>query len=388
MQGFFAEQSKQRENITRLFNESRVSGLSISLLAGAPSALADNLYLGYRDKEKKLKVTENTRFQMASLSKSVAAAFAVSYFASKNISLDTKINQLLKEAGSPYLLLTDKELEKSLALKVSIRHLLNHSALGMHYVRGHPLGQCPESLSLLKDLTLKKEPGKTFHYSGGGFILLQYLLETLEKKPLHKIMAPFLKKSGLADFHATPQKDAEYALGYRDDGRPIEGGRLSFPPLAAGFESTTKSFALFLCHLINAYQAPQGQSPLEACIPKEMFTNPKDQGAMDFIGAKVGLGVFIAEAGPHKIALHQAANDGFRGLYMACIFGPKKGEGFVIASNGDENAAMLNCLIARELLAHWQGVASFGEAAFDYTHLKQEEIVNLSLKKMVLDYFS
>ena len=36
-------------------------------------------------------------------------------------------------------------------------------------------------------------------------------------------------------------------------------------------------------------------------------------GSRGFIGADMGLGAFIAECGPNRLALHQAANEGFRG---------------------------------------------------------------------------
>lgn len=48
--------------------------------------------------------------------------------------------------------------------------------------------------------------------------------------------------------------------------------------------------------------------------------------------------------------LHQAANDGFRGVYMLCFDGPDTGKGFVILSNGDNPAVLFQCELARLLL--------------------------------------
>ena len=36
--------------------------------------------------------------------------------------------------------------------------------------------------------------------------------------------------------------------------------------------------------------------------------------------------------------IHQAANDGFRGLYVMCFDGPDHGNGCVIIANGDNPA--------------------------------------------------
>ena len=46
-----------------------------------------------------------------------------------------------------------------------------------------------------------------------------------------------------------------------------------------------------------------------------------------FFRTKIGMGVFVAKAGPNRIMLHQAANDGFRGVYMMCFDGPDRYKG-------------------------------------------------------------
>ena len=48
--------------------------------------------------------------------------------------------------------------------------------------------------------------------------------------------------------------------------------------------------------------------------------------------------------------LHQAANDGVRGLYALCFEGPDRGKGFVVLSNGDNPAVLFQCELARFLL--------------------------------------
>ena len=60
--------------------------------------------------------------------------------------------------------------------------------------------------------------------------------------------------------------------------------------------------------------------------------------------------MFVAMAGENRIMLHQAANDGFRGVYMLCFEGPDQGKGFVILSNGDNPAVLFQCELARLLL--------------------------------------
>ena len=44
------------------------------------------------------------------------------------------------------------------------------------------------------------KPGTVFHYSGGGFLVLQHLIESFEKNDsIQNIMEPFLQKLGIAN---------------------------------------------------------------------------------------------------------------------------------------------------------------------------------------------
>jgi len=123
-----------------------------------------------------------------------------------------------------------------------------------------------------------------------------------------------------------------------------------------------------------------------------------DLGAVDFMRAKVGLGVFVAQAGPNKFMLHQAANEGFRGVYLVCFEGPDRGKGFVLLCNGDNPAVLFQCEACRLLLG--PGPSGLNFAGVDFSSLpdissfeqgmhslKQETIVNLGLKDLVLAGF-
>lgn len=65
---------------------------------------------------------------------------------------------------------------------------------------------------------------------------------------------------------------------------------------------------------------------------------------------QIGLGVFVATAGRNRLMLHQAANDGFRGIYLVCFEGPDAGKGLLILSNGDNPAVIFQCELARLIL--------------------------------------
>ena len=221
-----------------------------------------------------------------------------------------------------------------------------------------------------------------------GDAVLQHIIEKLGQKPLEELARSFLDRTGLADFSFVYDPAAHsYALGYRDDGRLVTDQRLLFPAFAAGGEGTTQSLAQFLIHLQKAYQDLDGSGGLSHDTAVRMLDPQPQPGSLAFMGAKMGTGVFIARAGDNYIATHQAANDGFRGVYLACFKGPDAGKGFVLVSNGDDRAMLLNCKVSRMLLQDWHGVKFSEEASFDASKFKAEEVVNAGLKKLVFDGF-
>ena len=100
---------------------------------------------------------------------------------------------------------------------------------------------------------------------------------------------------------------------------------------------------------------------------------------------------------PDRWMLHQAANDGFRGLFLVCFDGPSAANGprgLVVLSNGDNDAMLFNMAMARAMLEALEpagfdlGRVPDVAAGFDTTGMRQEEIVNLGFKGLVLDAFA
>lgn len=113
---------------------------------------------------------------------------------------------------------------------------------------------------------------------------------------------------------------------------------------------------------------------------------------MEFMNALMGAGVFVVRAGPNRVAVHQAANEGFRGIYLVVFDGPDQGKGFIVIANGDNQSAVCIAKVVQHLLiqSEWQGVDTAmlrSRQEFDFTGIKQEEIVNFAYKKLVFDAF-
>jgi malate synthase len=335
--------------------------------------------------------TTKTWFEMASLSKTVASAFAIEYFKGKGISLLTSVDELLEKTDSQFRL-NDK--------RVLLTHLMSHSALNMHYVNGVPANKkMPPIKNFLTgneeygypSIKVVHPPGEVFQYSGGGFLVLEHLIEELEKKSIYDLTRPFLDQLGMHEFSFVQESLAgiDYAHGYTDEAKEIVGTRKMFPAFAAGAMGTSSAMAIFLKQLEVSYHHLLGTSGISHDTAVQMLFGT-DKGCMRFMGSKMGLGVFIAEAGPNKFAIHQGANDGFRCIYLYCFFGPDRGKGLVALCNAELNGVLFNAeitqIILKELKLQGIDMSKFKES-FKAENIPQEEIVNIGYKNLVFNAF-
>ena len=209
------------KKVRSMMKQSHVAGLSVTYMKGKPCGVHETYSWGISDILTKEKITPLTRFQMASMTKVVATAFAIQFFNERKISLGTGVNDLLEKYKADFKLESGKDCDPLWAHEVDIDHMLDHTALDLNYVPGHPLGKCPSTLDLLRgengnpQILVMRRPGELFKFSGGGFILLQYLIEVIGGDCIEKLMRPFLDGMGLSDFRFSREVDsAIFARGY------------------------------------------------------------------------------------------------------------------------------------------------------------------------------
>ena len=283
---------------------------------------------------------------------------------------------------------------------MNITHLMGHSALNMHYVNGVPANR---KMPPIKDflngnaefgyvpVKVINTPGEVFQYSGAGFIVLEHLIEAMENKSIVNLTRPYLDQLGMKEFsfEQQDQKNITYVHGLNDKGQEVEGTRKMFPAFAAGAMGTASSMAEFLKHLEEAYHNLTGSGSISHDTAVQMLLG-SDKGCQRFMGCKMGLGIFIAEAGLNKMAIHQGANDGFRCIYLHCFAGPDRGKGLVALCNSDLSGVLFNAEVTQIILRAFQmqGVdLSKFKANFKTEHLSQEEIVNIGYKSLVFNAF-
>lgn len=329
--------------------------------------------------------SKTTWFEMASLSKSVASAFAIEYFRKKNISLESYVNDHLPELNLP---------------GVKIAHLMSHCALNLHYVNGVPADR---KMPPIKDflngnaeygyvpVQVINTPGEKFQYSGGGFLVLERLIEKIEGKSVFELTRSFLDSVEMEDwsFEQHDLPGHSYAEAFKDDGERVEGSRKMFPAFAAGGMGTSHAMAHFLEHMEEAYHNVNGSGGISHDTARLML-HGTDKGCRKFMNSLMGLGIFIIEAEDNRFMLHQGANDGMRCIFLHCFAGPDRGKGLVSLCNGDFKGVLFNAEVTQLILKEFniKGIDySRFKSAFSIDKVPQEQIVNMGYKNLVLDAF-
>jgi allantoicase/CubicO group peptidase (beta-lactamase class C family) len=351
---------------------------------------------------------QKDRVQIASLSKPIGSAFAIEYFAQHRIALSTSVASLLRRLGSPFVLEAAAGCPAEWAEEVILEHLMCHcSGLGQHYVHSMPARSMPSLVQLMhgfktdlggeyRRLQVERKPGTSFAYSGGAFILLQHVLELHSGKQINDLMAPFLRALGMQRA-ARMQDDGSGALtpGVAE-GRLVE--RRTFPGIAAGAVCSPGDTLNFLRHLVAAFDprnAAHGSGPISHDTAVRMLGAPRRQisaAAREFIACDVGCGLFIGECGDNWIAVHQGANEGYRGLFVACCKGPAAGAVVVCMAASDAESVPAITSVARTALLELgvlsaEAVERLARATFAAEGVPQETIVNQSMKSLLFGAF-
>lgn len=390
----------------------------------------------YGEGAERAHASASSLFQIASISKIFGAALACEFFTGsgaqslcaalgtpvppelEGITLDTPVARLLAQRVpglqlevAPELLASDPEAASWLD-GLRLRHLIDHTGVGGPFVFGMPsyfdTAQTVAALSAPESgpgaygyvkIAVRKAPGKTFGYSGAGFMLVQLLLESFAGVSIDRLMDAWLACLGLDARRdvvfgpidrLTGPAASNWIRGHTDDGQTVP--LLHFPQLAAGAWGTPSGVLRFLHRLAAAYASPAATFPLSHATAAAMLGAPHDLGAVNFQHALAGLGLFVTNAGPNQILLHQAANNGYAGLCMAVFAGPNAGCGFCVLSCGDLNGYLSCVQLARGILAQarWVGTGNGVFAPWDSfrpADWPREQVVNQAYRALLLRAF-
>lgn len=317
-----------------------VPGVSIAVINNYQIEWAKGY--GVLEADRKTRVDSNTMFQGASISKPLSALAALALVQRGVLDLDRDANDIL----------TSWQVPKSDSIPnflVTLRGLLSHtSGLTPTGYNGYEQGgRVPNLIQVLNGerpanttpISVDELHGQGFHYSGGGYTILQQMILDVT----HVKFPDFMEQTVLAPLgmtHSTYQQPLAKKLrkfaasGHRSSGRPVPGKWHVYPEMAAaGLWTTPSDLARFA---IEIQQAAAGRS--EKIVPQAMITEMLTPQR----GGPVGLGLFLRGSGGAIRFGHSGANEGFRSEFVAFVH---RGQGAVVMTNSDTGGGLLSEII-------------------------------------------
>ena len=282
-------------------------------------------------------VTHETIFQAASISKPITAMVALHLVEAGLLDLDADVNDFLHSWTIPKSKFT-QTLRDGENRKVTLRGLLSHSAgVNIRGYRGYPAGrQLPTLQQILKGeppanskpVRVVQAPGKGFKYSGGGYLIVQQMIEDVTHRPLAVLAKEYIfDKLGMVNSTLDSRPPEAYlqraATAHNRNGKPVPGKWHTYPEQAAASLWTTPSdLARFISEVLKSLKN-ESNLVLSAEMTRQMMIPQMGIGG-------VGFNIIIKD---DLIRFgHPGWNEGFHSIIIGC---PEAGQGVVWMTNGE-----------------------------------------------------
>ena len=298
-------------------------------------------------------VTQETRFQAASISKPVTAFAVLRAVDSGKLSLDEDVNNYLKSWKVPVNEYTEGG--------VTLRALLSHTSGtgdGFGFPGYNPSAKLPTLEQVLDGkppsnvgpVFWERPPFTAQKYSGGGIEIVQVVLQDAYGKPFAEIMQELvLGPVGIANstyeqpLPATADQSA--ARAHDKDGKVMDAKWHVYPEQAAAGLWTTPTDLAKLG--IEVQKALRGESKLLSRRTALEMVAPTGTGPF-------AIGFAIEKRGEGWYFVHDGSNWGFRSdLAMHRL----KGYGIVVMTNSDSGGQIISAIEARvAAAANWDSL--------------------------------
>lgn len=307
----------------------KVPGLSIALIDNNTLAWAQGY--GVRENESTEPVTTDTLFQAASISKLLTAITVLSLVEEGKLQLDADVNTWLKSWRVP-------ENELTLEQAVTLRQLLSHSAGTTvaefpGYTQDQELPSLPQILdgtppANTSPVEVLQTPGTGWAYSGGGYVIIQQLLEDLSGKTFSELAdAQIFDKLKLKHSSFSlplPSSLADSAASaHYGNGNTLKGKWRLYPEAAAAGLWSTPSDLVRLIEEIQQAAAGKSSKILSATLSKSLFT------------PQIGNSAFVGPINGKDEARWFSSGGSNVGYRSFMVFFPERGQGAIIMTNSD-----------------------------------------------------
>lgn len=332
--------------VPQLLEKYDVPGTAVALARKGEVVWAEGY--GLADEKSLRPVTRATVFQAASISKSVTAWGALKLVEQGKLQLDAPAEKYLTRWHLP-----NSEFDSD---GVTIRRLLSHTAgLSLSGYPGFepekPLPSVEESLSGKTNgvggVRIEREPGSQWSYSGGGYTLLQLIIEEASGKRFVDFMQEeVLEPLGMrnSSFDWTHKLKPATATAYRRRGQPLPN-YLFTARAAAGLYTTAEDLARFVAAAMpGPAKKLAGRGVVNPESVEAMFTPAAETRPGSGIHYGLGYGIQTLPNGVRAVG-HSGGNRGWK-LRFALL--PGKKEGIVVLTNSDTGARLY-----QEVLCAW-----------------------------------
>lgn len=277
-------------------------------------------------------VDSQTLFQTGSIGKMITALAALILMERGMLDLGRDVNDYLTSWHLP-----DSDIAEGMA--VTIEQVLNHSSgLTGHGFGGYTPGDTLPTLRQILDgkppanteaVRIAWKPGSRWKYSGGGYLVIQQVIEDVTGTPFEQIVEelvfqPLGMTRSVYGATLSPNLLENACAGHGGDGSVMEGRYRAMPEYGAGagLWSTPSDLARLTLGIMHAYvRQPDG------------FVSQTT--AHDMLAPRLGgygLGAFVRGERDSFAFFHGGDNAGFHAFLVAY---PVRGAGVVVMTNGD-----------------------------------------------------
>ena len=296
-------------------------------------------------------VDVNTVFQTASLSKWITAWGVMALVEDRKLDLDAPVSTYLTRWTLP-----ESKFDNN---KVTVRRLLSHTAGltdGLGYAGFEPgaaVQSLEESLKRPADVSpgasgvveVGYEPGSEWRYSGGGYAILQLLIEEVSGESFEGYMQRVIfRPLGMArsSYHWTPTDGSTLATFYDADSKPSTHYRFSAVAATSLYTSASDITRFVQAHLPGKNGEPIGRGVLAPATINEMWQPHGSKFGEDIWG--LGTILYASNNKGGFVVGHDGSNE--PAINAAARLNPATGNGIVILETGKP-------LLATQLAGEW-----------------------------------
>jgi len=326
--------NKKEKSVFDRLKHYKVPGVSIAVINNGVIDWARGF--GVANIKNKTKVNKETLFQAASISKPFTALAVLKLLEERKIELDEDVNTYLKDWKVPKNEFTEIE-------KVTLRRLLTHTAgVTVHGFPGYRQKKSlPSTLMVLNGkgntsvITIDTIPGSIWRYSGGGYTIIQKLIEDVSGISFAKymdknILEPMGMNNSTFQQPLPSNLHSKASEAYNSKGKMIKGLWHNYPEQAAAGLWTTPTDLAKYCIEIQQILSGKSNGFLSKATIEMMLTKHKNNW---------GLGLFVESEGNSLRFAHGGTNEGFNANLFSFAY---QGKAIIVMTNGDNGKKLIN----------------------------------------------